>query len=195
MGSIIVLAGGKSTRMGHDKAIIKLSGKTLIEHVVEKAYPLTDEMIIVANDQHAIKQLAGIRDKRMIYAKDILMGAGPLAGIHAGLSISSNEYNLVLGCDMPFIDPELIKEMLLIEGYDAVVPLVDDKMEPLHAIYSKRCIPTIQKMLETNTLKINGLFQQIDVKFLNIGQSRCFYNVNSRSDLDGCEVILHEKEG
>lgn len=178
--NLIVLAGGKSSRFGKDKAFIKFKGVPIIERVISTLEPLFDGVIVVTNHPRKYAKLG------CQVVSDIYKNSGPLGGIHAGLSASDSMKNFVVACDMPLINPKLVKYLTGIKGYEAVVPKVRGFPEPLLAVYSKRCLPAIERMLQKKELKISRLYDRVKTKF--VGESRIrefdpdlrsFSNINS----------------
>lgn len=161
--SVIILSGGKSSRMGSNKAFLKLKGKPFIEHQIEMLKEIFDEIIISANTPSEYEHL----DLPII--KDIYPKKGPLGGIYTGLMNSNNLYTFMLACDMPFVNMELIKHLKsLINDFDVVVPKSDRGFEPLHAFYSKNCIGPIKKQLEADNLRIISFFPDVNVKVVEM---------------------------
>lgn len=157
----IILAGGKSSRMKSQKAFLRLGAKAIIEELLlrlEKKFP---RLLIIANEPEKYMKF-GIE-----VVSDILPEKGPLGGIYTGLVKSESLYNFVFACDMPLVNPDLLDYMVdRIEGADIVVPKWQDKFEPLHAIYSKRCIEPIRVQLEKDDLKISNFFSRMNVRII-----------------------------
>lgn len=159
----VILAGGKSSRMGRNKAFLKMEGKTFIERQVDMLREIFDDIVISANTPSEYEYL------NLPVIKDIFPSKGPLAGIYAGLVNSNSFHTFILACDMPFVEVKLIKHLRgLTEGYDVVVPKSDRGLEPLHAFYSKNCIGPIKKELDSNNLRIISFFPQVSVKVVNL---------------------------
>ena len=182
----IILAGGKSTRMGKDKALIKIDGKTLIENTLEKIKDYCIKVIISANNSESYSFL----NHEIIV--DEQPGLGPLGGIYSCLKHSKAEKNLVMAVDIPFINKGFIENLLKhMEDGDIVVPVNENKkIEPLCAIYSKSVIPYVEKMINSNDLKVQNLSGYVKTKFVEITTDQEFYhaglfqNLNSLSDLN-----------
>ena len=180
----MILAGGKSSRMGEDKSFILFSGKPLIENLIDKLSPLFEDLIIITNQPHLYRKY-GIKTQR-----DILPGRGSLGGMYTGLLFSKNMYNFIVACDMPFLNQDLVEYILKeSNGYDVVVPERNGKFQPLCAVYSKNCIRPIETKLSRNNLKITDFFQYVQVKTITekeIGkldpQQLCFVNINTPQD-------------
>lgn len=133
MRTAVVLAGGKGSRLNYaEKALLKLRGKPILNHIVETLSGCVDEIVVVARDEEQQKKLhlAGVR-----IVRDEVLGFGPVAGICSGLKASSFEYSFVVACDMPFIKAEVV-DLLFRKavGYDVAIPY---PLEPLHAVYRR----------------------------------------------------------
>lgn len=161
----IILAGGKSSRMGRNKAFLKFKDKTFLECQIELLKEIFDEIIISANSpkEYEIFNIPVIEDA--YYDK------GPLGGIYTGLVNSKSFYTFFLACDMPFIEKPLIKSLQnFTNGYDVIVPQNSNQLEPLHAFYSKNCITPIKNQIDTNNLKIIDFYPQVKVKRVEIDE-------------------------
>jgi molybdopterin-guanine dinucleotide biosynthesis protein A len=196
--SSIILAGGKNLRMGRNKAFELIGGKPLIERVVERLTPLSERLIIVSSwEQFELPFASGTE-----IVPDLWPHYGPLGGIYTGLMASPSHYNIVVACDMPFLNTGLIQHMVDISGgYDAVIPRLDNGMvEPLHAVYSRECLDEMKKHLESGQLKVYVLLQHLKVRYMERTesekldpQSLSFFNINQQSDLEFA-ISLAEKE-
>ena len=147
--------------MGKDKAFLKLGDMPMIEHILKALRSVTDRIIIVTNslEDYAAYDAAVVTDafdKR-----------GPLTGIYTGLLHSKDEYNIVVACDMPFLNPRLLSYMAsLAEEYDVVLPKIGDYVEPLHAVYRKGLLSLIESKLRQDERKIRSLFNEIRVRYV-----------------------------
>ena len=157
----IVLSGGESRRMGRDKAFLVLDGLPLIAHVLNALHTITDRVIIVTNAPDAYASYDAI------VVADALEKRGPLTGIYSGLLAATDEFSVVVACDMPFLNPDLISYMAgLAKGHDIVVPRIAGRVEPLHALYSKRLLPLIEKRLQQDERQIQGIFSEATVRYV-----------------------------
>jgi molybdenum cofactor guanylyltransferase len=196
----IILAGGKSKRLGRNKLLEKVGGLTLLDRVIIKLSSLRTSIIVVVAADSILPDLTGYSDVKVI--QDVIPGKGSLGGLYSGLEYSDQQFNLVTACDMPFLDINLFQYMIsLIENNDAVVPVVNDNVEPLHAVYSKNCLTAIQSLILQNRLSILNLFPLIKVRFVNQSDiekwdpgHKSFLNINSESDLNNAKKIA-EQEG
>lgn len=199
MSSVIVLAGGNSTRI-NNKPFLRLGDKTLIEYIVNRLNNSFNEIIIVTNEikKYNINSLKN--NKKIKVISDVIKNKGPLGGIYSGLTYSSKEYNFVLASDMPFVNINLVKYMKNIIGFDAVVPKFNSYIEPLYAVYSKNCLPIIKSQLEKNNLKIKNFIDKINVKYIEedvikkFDDGLCFFNINTKEDLEKAKLILNDKK-
>lgn len=190
-----MLAGGKSLRLGRNKAIEEIGGERLIQRVIERLRLLGDDIIVVTSSTNQLPDL-GLR--RVV---DIYPGKGALGGIYSGLKESASFHSLVVACDMPFLNVALLRYLIeLSPGFDVVIPRVGRLVEPLHAVYSKNCLAPIQAMLKKNNLKIDGLFDRVKVRYVEEAeierfdpQRLSFFNINSEADLEHARSLL-EKE-
>ena len=157
----IALAGGESRRMGRDKAFLTLEGIPMIEHVLRTLRTIFPRTIIVTNNPSAYVVYDAV------IVTDAVKKQCPLAGIYSGLLSSTDEYNFVAACDMPLLNPGLISYMTgLVEDHDIVVPMIAERVEPLHAIYSKRLLPIIRKRLEGDDRRVRGIYGEARVRYV-----------------------------
>jgi molybdenum cofactor guanylyltransferase len=159
--SVIILAGGQSQRMGRDKALIDYNGKPIIAHVIETLRELSDDVIVVSNRSETYAPF-GARS-----VPDYDPPSGPLGGIYTGLSAAKNDLAIVVACDMPFLNRSLLRYLIgRAEQADAVVMLADGEYEPLHAVYRRTCLPSIQDHLLKGDRRVISFFD--DVRLLTI---------------------------
>jgi len=194
----IILAGGKSLRLGRSKALQVIEGKSLIQWVIDRLAILSTEIIIATAHGKAIPCSSAARIKTVA---DIYPGKGPLVGIYSGLIASSSPRAIVVGCDTPFLSVSLLEYMTQIcSTFDVVVPRIKDKLEPLCAVYSKNCSGPIQGLLEQGELRIRKLFSMVKVKYIEEDEINSFdpehlsfFNINSQADLDRARKLAAEK--
>ncbi|MFH1853915.1 MAG: molybdenum cofactor guanylyltransferase [Candidatus Omnitrophota bacterium] len=180
----VILSGGKSTRMKTDKAFLKFGSRTMIEELISRLEKKFSKLIIIANDK---ERYAGIGIEVL---EDIIPDKGPLGGIYTALVKSDSLYNFIFSCDAPFVNFDLIDYMITrVNNFDIVVPKWQARLEPLHAIYSKNCVETIEKQLKNGELKITNLFSKLSVNVIgqkelerfDLGDSP-FMNINTPED-------------
>ncbi len=158
----IILAGGKSQRMGSNKALLKYGDTTFIERQIARLSKIFQEIILSANDTSIYAHLL------LPVVPDVIPGKGPLSGICAGIMHATNHYTFAVACDMPFISEEVILYLKqFITDYDVVVPRTERGLEPLHAFYSKNCIPPMQQCLKEGRLRVIDFFSEVKVKIVN----------------------------
>ena len=188
----IILAGGKNTRMGAEKALLKIGARPIIEIISTALKPLTTEIIIVSNSP---EQYSAYGD---MVVGDIIPGCGPLGGIHAGLLHISCRAALVTACDTPFVSANLARLLMKHSaGYDLVVPRYRGYLEPLFALYNKSCLSTIEARLQQGRNKITGFYDGLRVRYLEEEElravetelERIFLNVNTPTDLAKAQSI------
>jgi len=193
----IILAGGKSRRLGQDKALIRLGARTLIQIVVEKLQCLSDEVILSTNEFDRFAFL-GVRMVRDVYSE-----GGVLGGLYSGLQSAKSPFALVVGCDMPFLNLNLLRFMILhAPGYDVVVPRLSMGIEPLHAIYARTCLEPIRETLEKGRLRIVDFWDRVRVCYIEQDeievldpQKLSFFNINTPEDLDRAREVLTSAPG
>lgn len=195
--SSILLAGGKSSRMGEDKARLKLEGELIIlQSIARKLLTISDE-VIVATDGRRYDDL----NVRVKWADDVYPGAGSLVGLYSGLREASSDYALVVACDMPFLNLDLLRYMIALpRDYDVLAPKIGTRIESLHAIYSKRCLQPIKRLLEAGHKKITDIFPEVRVSYLSPEvierydpEHRSFFNINSPEQLAEAKAIIESQ--
>jgi molybdopterin-guanine dinucleotide biosynthesis protein A len=181
----IILSGGSNTRMGQNKAFLRVGGERLIDRTVRLFRSVFREVIIVtANPLDYLDQDAAI-------VTDLLTGRGALGGLYTGLFYASDEYAFIAACDIPFLNRSFLEYMTsLATGYDIVVPAPPDGLQPLHAVYSRRCLPAIRSLLDRNRFQIKEFYPghtllRISPEVLRSydPEGRMFFNVNTPEDL------------
>lgn len=176
----IVLAGGKSKRMGSDKSLLKIQGKTMVEIIVKQLEGHFDE-IIVGSEESGKHSLPGCR-----VVPDRETGKGPLMGILSCLSVSRNEVNFVTACDIPEINIKLVNKMINHSGdADIVMPVTKgNKYEPLFAVYRKSVTGSIGKILEKGGRRIIELLEYSKAILIDFDGKEWYHNINSREDFE-----------
>jgi molybdopterin-guanine dinucleotide biosynthesis protein A len=190
----IILAGGKNTRMGTNKALLEIQDRQMIRRVIDELGGEFPEIIIVANDPERYRA-SGVR-----VTADIIPDRGPLSGIHAGLTVSPRRLNFVTACDMPFVSGPLAAHMIHRTGdADALVPRIDNKWQPLFAVYSRDCLQAITDCLEQERCKVTAFYPAVRVKYIEEDEVRrftdpvrVFYNVNTPAELARARTMAGE---
>jgi molybdopterin-guanine dinucleotide biosynthesis protein A len=193
--SLLILAGGKSTRMGQDKVWLMLDGRPLVMRVIDRVLPLVDEVVVSTNQPDAFEARLPNMTVPARAVADRYHGAGPLAGLHAGLLAARYDLVLTLAADMPFVNPALISYLAQLAGglaVDAVVPQVPNPetgqigLEPLHAIYRKSCLPAIERCLTLDQRRVVSFLGRVHLRVVSPDEIRphdplfrSFANVNT----------------
>jgi molybdopterin-guanine dinucleotide biosynthesis protein A len=170
----VILAGGKSRRLDYrNKALLQIGDKTIIERVVDVLSKVTEKIILITNSPQEFKFL------KLPILGDIIPNSGPIGGIYTGLKESETHQNIVVACDMPFIQPQLLEFLVCqSKGYDITIPLTTDGYHPLCAVYSKNCIEPIETLIETHSLKVTNLFQYVKVREVMFDTQHPYYTLN-----------------
>jgi molybdenum cofactor guanylyltransferase len=191
----VLLAGGKSTRMGQDKRFLPIGGQTLLERGLCAMCALFQRVCVV------IAQDSPFPPAQVPVFRDVVPDCGSLGGLYTGLREASTPYIFVAACDMPFLNANLVKYMIeLREGADIVVASWKNRLQPTHAIYAKRCLASFEDMIRTHEMKIQNIFQHssLSVRFVTENEvsqfdpeGRSFININNTADLEAAR-LLHD---
>jgi molybdopterin-guanine dinucleotide biosynthesis protein MobB len=174
--SAAVQAGGRSRRLGRNKALLQINESTVIEQVLKTVSRFCSHVKIVTNSPDEYKHLG------LETTTDIRPGGGPLSGIHTALSLSPTEYVLVVSCDIPLIGPEHI-ELLLSAYPGSDITLYKHKnFEPLCAIYRRTCIDALEELIDHQEYRIIDLFPTLKVKVIRIDNGAVFRSINTEED-------------
>ena len=184
----VILCGGQSKRMGSDKGLIEFNGKKMVEHVLES---LGSHCIGIISNNDEYKQFG-----KPVWP-DIYKNCGPLGGIHSALYHSKAGWNLIAGCDLPFVPTEFLNflfEKTNGANADAIVRVHENKIEPLCAFYHRSCINSIEKLIRGKELKMKDALKNFNTSYIDIPMNlfgnSLFRNINTRQDL-----IKHSKQG
>lgn len=178
----IILAGGKSKRMGTDKALLEVEGISLLEGMINKLKPLCSEIIISSNHKSHAKYGFPVYE-------DEVSDCGPIGGLYTCLAKSKTDWNLVVSVDSAYIEPEFLR--FLVDNAadsDAVIPLWERGKEPLIALYKRSCITVLNQMINDRNYKMHNLFQLLKIKYVGADEwvkkyPKLFYNLNRPEDL------------
>ena len=181
----LILLGGKSSRYGSNKAMVEVDGVRLIERAVRVMRPLFQEVILLTNTPRDYAYLG------LPMVEDLIKGLGPLGGVYTGLETISCDAGFFVACDMPFLNQALILHLVANrKGFDAVVPRVGWMIEPLHAVYTKRCLPAIRHLIDSREYQIFKFLPNVRVRYVEAEeirvhdpQLRSFFNINEPQDL------------
>jgi molybdopterin-guanine dinucleotide biosynthesis protein A len=195
-----ILSGGKSSRMGTNKAFLDIDGKSLIERMLELLDPIFSEVAISSNEP----ELYNFLGKKII--KDFYPGRGPLAGIHSVLNSTTSQWNFIISCDMPFISKELIVYLTDYKTDSKILlPKADGRIQPLCGIYSKSVLPDVENLLIESSNPRSSLKgsvyelitrippEIIDVTGTNFYHSDLFLNINTHEDYTYAKSIFDKK--
>jgi molybdopterin-guanine dinucleotide biosynthesis protein A len=193
-----ILAGGKSTRMRTDKALLRLGGKTFLERAIECTLQLFRGVYVVGRD-HVDPRVKGS-------FPDMIEGIGPLGGIYTALRRTDQEYNFFIGVDYPFARSYAIASLagFLDQRYGGLIPITPDGPHPLFAFYSKRCISAIERCVDEERYEIRCIARSIPILFLDLlmtmgrdafeGVKESFLNINSERDYRDVKRLTREAE-
>jgi molybdopterin-guanine dinucleotide biosynthesis protein A len=175
--------------MGRNKALLPFRGKPLLERQLDLLRPLFERVLVAAADP------APYRAFGIEVVPDLLSERCALTGVHAVLSAASTEHAFVVACDLPFLNPRLIESLLARRaGNDVVVPESNEKREPLHAVYSRACLPAIEDSARRGVWKVDGFFAAVraSVVPLRVDEWRVegrspFFNANTPAEWDSAQ--------
>jgi molybdopterin-guanine dinucleotide biosynthesis protein A len=194
----VILAGGKSKRMGENKALLKIDGIPVIEKTADLLQKLFNEVIIITNtpDEYSFLGLKMFGD--------IYLNAGPLGGIHSALTNSHTEKNFILSCDIPFMTADVIREII---GYKTELPVTvvkaDGYIQQLAGLYKRSILPEIEAILgcsyESRKCKVLTLLENvgaeiIEAEAISSCRNETFLNMNSRADFQKVQTILGQAQ-
>ena len=198
----IVLAGGKGSRLGQDKLWEMVGGRTMLQRVIDSLALLSEEILVVIAQGQAKPVLPAVAK----VVVDLYPRGGTLGGIYTGLVASSSFHSLVVACDMPFLNPSLLRYLVQISpGTDIVIPKFGKKLQPLHAIYSKECLDTLRQQVEQGKRRVSDFVELMEIKYmvryveeaeinkLDPGHLS-FFNVNTPADLKRARALSAEIE-
>ena len=195
--SVAILAGGLNTRFGgFSKARIRIEGSEIIDRTINEISSIADEVIVVTNSPGDFRHLTGV-----MIVGDIFLKAGPLGGIHSAMKIARGDSLFVVASDMPFIDKEIVREEIkAFRSLDceALVPVVDEKIEPLHAVYSLALASRLEEFLSGNEKRaIRDFLRTVNVNYWTPGVSDSFkrsaVNINTPEELEKVKNMYLDK--
>ena len=186
----VILAGGMSRRLGRNKALEPFQGEPLIRRVIARMGQVGESVSVIVNEAQRAHELE--LPEEVTSSVDRYPGKGSLGGIVTGLITSPTVWSAFCACDMPFVNTRLYRYLAsLRDGYDAVVPVVEGRPEPTHALYSRVCIGPIEERIEADDLKISSFFSEVRVRLVPEDEIRrldpdllSFFNVNTQDDLE-----------
>jgi molybdopterin-guanine dinucleotide biosynthesis protein A len=191
----VIQAGGRSTRMGGEpKALLELGGKRIVERVVDALGAVLQDLLVVTNTPERYEFL------RLPMVADRYPEGGALGGIFTGLAAAGGEAAFTVACDMPFVDPDIVRLVLARAGEaDVVIPRIDGQYETMHALYAKACLAPMEARLRAGQLKIVGFFPDVrvleiaaDVVARHRAPAIAFMNVNTPDELATARALATE---
>ena len=195
----IILADGKNPKLGGNKGTELIGGVPVIERVIKVLTPITSRILLITGGDtitfSTVKGVEIINDNHGIKR--------PLTGIYTGLCCSRSKANIVVTCDMPFLNPALLEHMVkILPSFDAIVPRWPNmQKEPLHAVYSLSCLGTMKKHIETNRYSVIHVLKEMHVLHLNKRgfaefdpDFYSFLNINDQTDIDLANKIAAERK-
>jgi molybdopterin-guanine dinucleotide biosynthesis protein A len=195
----IVIAGGKSRRMGRDKRFLEIGGKALLDRVLEIMEPLFAEIIVVLSDGTPV-----LGQSRWRTVTDLIPQCGSLGGLYTGLYSATHPRVFAVACDMPFLNSELVHYMATLnEGADVVMARLVTGLQPMHALYSKRCLGPLEAMARSGNLKVQNLVSVTDLNVRLVSEADLirfdpqllsFQNINTPADLEFARTIVAEQQ-
>lgn len=196
----IVLAGGKSSRLGRDKAKETVGEVSLIQRVVAALSEVCGEILVIGREPGGLDEVNGVKIKMV---QDALPGRGPLMGLYSGLSAANHPYAILVACDAPFLAPALLNLLVdLVPGHEAVVPLINEIPQPTTAAYSKSILPKIEEALKLEGSGLRTLLAKLEVMYVAEEQLKntdpgllSFMNINTEDDLEAARRIHINSSG
>lgn len=183
------MAGGKGLRLGREKALEWIGQQRLIDRVIKSLKEVCQEILVVTSQAQFKKLESANIDEKIVV--DLFPGKSAIGGIYTGLRSTTTFYNLVVACDMPFLNSKLIRYMIdNASGFDVVVPKINENVEPLHAIYSVNCIQIIEQLLSKNKLAVLEIIKSAKTRHISSIEIEkfdpgliSFFNINTPDDL------------
>lgn len=195
--AVAILAGGRSRRMGRDKALLQLGSSTLLKRVLAAVAPLGSQCMLIANATDAFSGFG------VPVHPDLRPGCGPLGGLHTALALSPTPSVLFLACDLPFLTKEFLRFLLSELGeHHAVVPRSAEGLQPLCAVYARACLPAVERALDRRELRMTAFFADVDVRILEPPQwqgydrrNLLFTNLNTPEEYQRALQLIGEESG
>ncbi len=194
MLTVVIQAGGQSSRMGEDKALKPFLGRPLIQRVIERLTPIADEMIVTTNRPAEY----GFLNQRLV--PDLRPGRGALGGLYTAIDSATSPFIAVVACDMPFASKNFFESaysLMVKEEADVVIAKTDEGYEPFHALYRREtCLPAIEAAISADQWKVVAWLPQVNVRTLSPDEAKefdpsglCFWNVNTPEDFAKAEEL------
>lgn len=192
----VILAGGKSSRYGKNKGLVRLNGIPLIERVIKAMQPLFRDLILITNTPDEYAHLG------LTMHRDIIKGLGPLGGIYTALCSIPGDAGFFVACDMPALNRGLINHMIEVSAdFDVVVPRISGRMETLHAMYGKGCLLAVKRLIDAGGRQVIRFFPEVSVRHIEEEEVLrfdpeliSFSNINRPQELRKYQKLLNEVE-
>ena len=187
-------------RLGRVKALERINEQSLIERTIDCLSTVSQALLVVSSrEQFRLIAAAQLKVRLIV---DIYPGKGALGGIYTGLTSADSFYSLVVGCDMPFLNRDLLCYLIEIApSFDVVVPRIDNMLEPLHAVYSRDCLAPIKELIGKDRLGISQLFKLVKTRYVDKDEiakfdPRClsFFNINTLDDIKKAKDLIEQRE-
>jgi molybdenum cofactor guanylyltransferase len=211
MRSAVILAGGNSRRLGAEKSLLVFERKPLICWTAEKFARAADEIVVVARSEAHAGRLEEIisdfdpeHEPKVTFTWDSVAGFGPVAGLFAGMKEASGSLAFATGCDLPFLNPQVIERLFELadeEDYEAAVPVQPNGFfEPLHCVYHrKKMLLACQRAIKKAERRIHAPLQELCVRRVFVDLLRpldpdllTFFNLNTREDLEKAKALWQD---
>ena len=195
----VLLAGGKSRRMGVDKRFLKLGGETLLRRALSVYERLFSEILVVVAEPTT--ELGNIGHP---IVTDLIPNCATLGGLYTGLSVARNPRIFASACDMPFLNPAVIAHLLACCDDDVVMPKLASGLQPMHAVYSKACLPYFKRMMAMNNLSIQAVLESHELRMQLVpeevlrtfdAQLLSFLNLNTPEDAELAKILVEHDVG
>jgi molybdopterin-guanine dinucleotide biosynthesis protein A len=181
----VVLLGGMSRRFGSNKSFAMVDGVPLIERVTRIMRSIFEVVVLITNTPDIYSRL------QLPMFEDHVKGVGPIGGLYSALLNIPSDSAFVTACDMPYLNERLIRHLVEVSvGFDVTVPAPGGNIEPLHALYSKRCIPALEQCIDAGKRRIIQFYSDTTVQFVPESELRRFdpdlrslFNINRPEDL------------
>lgn len=181
----VVLAGGKSSRYGKNKALVKVAGIPLIERTLHVMQSIFEHVVLITNTPEEYAYL------HLPMCPDLIKDLGPIGGIFTALHVIPKKAGFFVASDMPSLNPALIRYMVNLQDHrDVVVPRIDWKLEALHALYSKRCVSEIEQLIQKGIYQVFRFFPHVNVRYVSKDEIlkfdpelKSFHNINRPEEL------------
>ncbi len=200
----VILAGGKSSRMGTDKALLEYDGKQFIEQIAEELSWFDERIIARGNNS----ELKGKMEREWTVIPDIYPDHGPIGGLHAALSACRSDALFVVTCDMPLIESELVQKLCAwmqetdfdeerVDAYDVVISVGEDgKIHPLCGVYRKSVLPVLEEQIVSNQNRVMAALRNLRVKYMTIDSpdlEKQLANINTPQEYETLNTKFREK--